>query len=59
MRNFVPGTKLRGKEAFSKAHHRQSGAPLLAGTKESGSGDGTRGPGPEGGAHPPPESSFR
>jgi len=29
-------------------HHRQSGAPLLAWTKESGSGDGTRGLRPEG-----------
>jgi hypothetical protein len=31
--------------------HRQSGAPLLAPPKESGSGDGTGGPRPEGGAH--------
>jgi hypothetical protein len=34
-------------------HHRQSGAPLLAGPKESGSGDGTRRPRPEGGAQSP------
>jgi hypothetical protein len=44
--NFVPGTKL-----ICTLRHRQSGAPLLVGLKESGSGDGTGGRRPDGGAH--------
>jgi len=35
-------------EQKSTARHRQSGAPLLAALKESGSGDGTGGRRPEG-----------
>ena len=42
--SLVTDTKL----SIFAVSHRQSGAPLLAVPKESGSGDGTGGPRPEG-----------
>ena len=44
----VPGTE--NPNSTATARHRQSGAPLLATLKESGSGDGTGGLWPDGGA---------